>query len=155
MDNSVKDVSELIKEWYVPTSIERRKAFLMYIIIGMITIMMSKKITKYEKFHLKQSIWWWTIFFMLLVCSVFFIFLPYIKVIPFLIFLTMFLFWGYFVYQAWNWIYTTKSSKIIAPFFFWIGAWILEVTEIEFDQWDEIQDQKDNKNNHDNWEDNS
>jgi len=56
MVETIKEIDGLIAEDYVPSSVERKKAVLMYFFVGIIAALSKEKISIYEFFHLKQSI---------------------------------------------------------------------------------------------------
>ena len=47
----VKDVST-----YIPSSIEKKRAVMMYMLFGVIIAISNKKVNSFEYFHLKQAI---------------------------------------------------------------------------------------------------
>jgi hypothetical protein len=104
---------------------------MMYFLVGILPALGGKNLSIYEKYHLKQALWWWMLFFVFLVVGIMFFFLPFVKIIPFFIFLIMFGIWLFFVKQAWEGFYTIDNKKIVFPFFYWIGNWMLEIFEIE------------------------
>lgn len=131
------DVVDMLHDNYVPSESERKKVVLYYFLVGILISINKKNTTKYELFHLRQAIWRWTVFFMVFISSMFFIFLPFIKIIPILIFLFMFVIWIIFVKQSWEGKYsidiTGKDERVLFPFFVWIWNWILEVFDIKFE----------------------
>lgn len=135
------ELDKLVQDEYIPTGVERKKAVLMYFLIGILPALSWKKLTIYEKYHLKQALWWWMIFFVLLAFSIMFFFLPFVRVLPFFIFMIMFWIWIFFIKQAWEWFYTIDKKKIVFPFFYWLGNWFYEIFEFDnkFDK-DKIDD---------------
>jgi len=55
MVETIKEIDGLIAEDYVPSSIERKKAVLMYFFVGIVAALSRGKISIYEFFHLKQA----------------------------------------------------------------------------------------------------
>ena len=51
-----KDLDGLIAEEYIPSSVERKKALLMYFFVGIVAALASESVSIYEYFHLKQSL---------------------------------------------------------------------------------------------------
>jgi hypothetical protein len=90
----------LIDEHYVPSSVERKKAVLMYFFVGIVAALAKNRLSIYEMFHLKQSIGWWMVFFMAMVMGIFFVFIPWFWIIPVLFFLMFLVIWIVFVKQA-------------------------------------------------------
>jgi uncharacterized membrane protein len=116
----------------VPSSVERKKAVLMYFFVGIVVALSKEKISYYELFHLKQAMGWRTTFFICMVFGIIFIFIPYyLWLIPLILFLCYMVFWVIFVKQAREGRYTVDEDKILLPFFAGIGGWIVSVFEIE------------------------
>ena len=80
------ELEKLIEKEYIPTEIERKRAVMMYFLIGILLSIFNNKMTLYEKFHFKQALGWWVIFFTFLIIFTFFFFIPYIRIIPILLF---------------------------------------------------------------------
>lgn len=133
------ELNELLKDNYIPTAVERKKAVLMYFLVWILLSLAKKKISTYEMYHLKQSTGWWASFFIMLIVFVFMFFIPYVKFIPVLLFMWMLFVWILFVKQAREWVYVVWEDKILLPFFSWFGWWIIEIFEIK---------QEDNKKNY-------
>lgn len=129
--DSTKELQELIDTGYIPNSMERKKAVLMYFFVWIIIWLSSKKDNKYEKFHLKQSLWWWLMFFITFIVSIALFFIPYVRILPVLIFVFEFWIWVFFVRQAWMWQYLSwENQKIFMPIFQSIWWWIIEMFEV-------------------------
>ena len=58
-----RELSGLIEDGYIPSSVERKKAVLMYFFVGLVITFSQKRIKLYELFHLKQALGWWMTFF--------------------------------------------------------------------------------------------
>ena len=130
------DVTEMLQENYVPSESERKKVVFYYFFMGIIIALSKEKITKYELFHLRQAMWWWTVFFLVFIFSMMFFFIPWFGFIPFLAFFWMLVIWIIFVKQAWEWKYVVeinKDEKILLPFFVWIGNWMLDLFDTKFE----------------------
>ena len=56
MAKVVKELEGLIDEEYVPSSLERKKAVLMYFFVGIVFSLSKDRVSVYELFHLKQSV---------------------------------------------------------------------------------------------------
>lgn len=61
MPQSSVNIGSLAQEQYVPSSLERKRALLMYLLIGIIITVGRWWLTEFESFHLKQAIWFWLI----------------------------------------------------------------------------------------------
>ncbi len=127
------ELESLIENDYVPSSIERKKSLLMYFLVWIIIWISNSKLSDYEMYHMKQALWWWTIFIILLVASVFMLFIPFVRFVPIFIFVLMLWVFTYFFKQAWDWFYTVNSDKIVLPFFYWIWGWIVDVFDVADD----------------------
>lgn len=64
---------------YTPSSVEKKRALIMYFLFGIMIVISDKKANVFEYFHLKQSIWWWLCFMMCLVLSLVLLFLPIVR----------------------------------------------------------------------------
>lgn len=130
------EIDKLIDSEYIPTEVERKRAVMMYFLIGiLLSIISNKKMTLYERFHFKQALWWWMIFFTFLIIFTFFFFIPYIRLIPILFFFILLAVWIYFVYQAWNWYYVNDEKKIVMPFFYWLWWWVYSIFNLDKEDW--------------------
>jgi len=132
----VDEITEMLEDNYVPSISERKKVAFYYILIGIFITLSNKQLSRYEYFHLRQAIWWWTVFFVLFVISMFVFFLPFLKIIPFLLFLLLLWIWLVFVKYAWEWKYAIDlnwEKKIFAPIFMWIWNWILNLFDVKFE----------------------
>ena len=126
-----KQLDGLIEEQYVPSSIETKKAVLMYFFVGIVAALSKAKMTPYEFFHLKQSLGRWVIFFVAMMISVIFIFIPRFRVIPILFFLWFLVLRVLFVKQAYEGRYVIDEDKILMPIFAGLGAWMLSIFELD------------------------
>lgn len=83
------EIDQLISQNYVPSALERKKSILMYMLWGIIISLTQGKMTRYEFFHCKQAMGRWVLFFLLLIPSIVLMFLPYLKVLPVLLYAFM------------------------------------------------------------------
>ncbi len=123
---------------YTPSSIEKKRAVMMYLLFGIIIVISNKKVNIFEYFHLKQSIWWWLCFIMVIVFSIFLILLPWLKYIWILALLIMVILFIVFVKQAWDGKYKTSSSTYLLALFPWLWTWLVDLFEI-WPSWENIQ----------------
>lgn len=130
-----KQLDGLIEEQYVPSSIETKKAVLMYFFVWIVASLAQEKVTPYEFFHLKQSLWWWVVFFVAMMLGVLFIFIPRFRIIPVLFFLWFLLIRILFVKQAYEWRYIIDEDKILLPIFAGLWAWMLSIFELDVVEW--------------------
>ena len=121
IDSSVVD---MLQENYVPSELERKKVVMYYFLLGIIIALSKTEITKYEYFHLRQAMGRWTVFFLVLVVSIVLFFIPYFRIIPFLMLVVLFGIWIFYVKQAWEGKYVLTingDEKVFLPFFQGIG----------------------------------
>lgn len=122
---------------YVPSSSEKKKCVLMYILFWILIMINRKEVTEFEYFHLKQSMGWWVIFLMVFISSVVLIFVPYIKLLWILPLFVMVCFWLYFIYQVWSWKYIVVWKSNPLWLFWWVWWWTLWLFESEMKvSWD-------------------
>jgi hypothetical protein len=129
MIQSNQDVIKLIEQQYVPSEVERKRSLFMYALFGIIVVMMKKKVNLYEFFHLKQATGRRMIFMVCLVGSIVFVFVPFLWVVPVLIFFLMIVARILFVVQARNGKYATEGNYLILPIFSAIGGWFFDLFE--------------------------
>jgi len=126
---------------YVPSSSEKKKCVLMYILFWILIMINKKEVTEFEYFHLKQSIWWWVIFLLVFICSVVLIFVPYIKLLWILPLFVMVWFWLYAIYQVRNWKYIVVWKSNPLWLFWWVWWWTLWLFESDMKvSWDMTRD---------------
>ena len=76
----------------------------------------------------------WVFFFLLLIPSIVLMFLPYVRVLPVLLYAAMLVVWGIFTKQSWEGKYTSfKSDKVFLPLFEGIGGWIVDIFSFEIE----------------------
>jgi len=127
---------ELMESWYMPSETERKRVIVYYLLVWVLFALSEKSISKYEYFHLKQAIGWWIVFFLVFVASFILWFIPFIRIIPFLLQLLLFVIWIYFCKQAWDWTYTVNVAnweKVVLPIFSLLGSWLLELFDKKFE----------------------
>lgn len=100
MVKETRELDGLIDDRYVPSSIERKKALLMYFFVGIVAALSQDEVSVYEMFHLKQAMGRWMSFFIVLVLGVMFIFIPYLWILPVFVFLCFLIVWIIFAKQA-------------------------------------------------------
>ena len=75
---------------YVPSSTEKKRAIMMYLLIGIIIVSFNNQTkSEFEQFHFKQALGWWAIFLLLVVVTSIFMLIPIIKYIPLLVVIIM------------------------------------------------------------------
>ncbi|HBB04892.1 TPA: hypothetical protein DCZ39_08695 [Patescibacteria group bacterium] len=123
-------IVEPSKEVYIPSSTEKKRAVMMYLLIGIIvTAFNNQKKTDFEQFHLKQSLGWWAIFLLLIVVTSIFMFIPFIKYIPIIVVLVMVAFLAIFTKSARDGKYSIDQKNKLA-IFVGLGEWIMTLFEV-------------------------
>ena len=118
------------KEVYIPSSTEKKRAVMMYLLIGIIVVAFNnQKKSDFEQFHLKQSMWRWAVFLLLVVVTSVFMFLPRIRYVPIFVVLTMVIFLGIFIKRAREGIYTINQQNKLA-IFVGLGEWIMTLFDV-------------------------
>jgi len=126
----IPTISEPSKEVYIPSSTEKKRAVMMYLLIGIIVVAFkNQKKSDFEQFHLKQSLWWRAVFLLLMIVTSIFVFIPMIKYIPILIIVIMIIFLGIFIKRARDGKYTISTQNKLAIFVS-LGEWIMTLFEV-------------------------
>ncbi|HMT00744.1 MAG TPA: hypothetical protein PKD96_04455 [Candidatus Absconditabacterales bacterium] len=131
MSENTKEIEQLINQNYVPSSMERKRTVLMYVLFGIIMSLSKKYVSTYEKFHLKQAIGRRVSFMIILTASVVLFFIKYLNLIPIIVLLPLMIVLGIFVKQARNGEYTLENNKILLPIFGGLGGRVLDIFEVE------------------------
>lgn len=134
MVEEARELDWLIDEQYVPSSVERKKAVLMYFFVGIIVALSQEKVSVYEFFHLKQALGWWMIFFISMIIGIIFIFIPYLWIIPLVFFVLFLVVWVIFTKQAREWKFTIWSDKVLLPVFSGLWERIISIFDIEVEK---------------------
>ena len=103
----------------------------MYFFVGIVVALSQEKVSPYEFFHLKQALGWWMLFFISMMIGIIFIFIPYLWIIPVVLFLLYLVVWIIFLKQAWEGKYTLGEDKVLLPVFAGLGERIVSIFEID------------------------
>ncbi len=118
------------KEVYIPSSTEKKRAVMMYFLIGIIVVgFNNQKKSDFEQFHLKQAIWWRAVFLFLIVVTSIFMFIPLIKYIPIFAVVIMVAFLAIFIKHARDGKYSIAQENKLAIFIS-LGEWIMILFEV-------------------------
>ena len=118
-------------EVYVPSSTEKKRAVMMYLLIGIIIVAFNnQKKSDFENFHLKQSIGWWAVFLLLVVVTSIFMFIPLIKYLPIFVVIIMVAFLVIFIKRARDGKYTISTQNKLA-IFVGLGEWLMTLFEVK------------------------
>ncbi len=131
--------AELNAQVYIPSSTEKKRAVMMYLLIGVIVVAFNnQKKSDFEQFHLKQALGWRAVFLLLIVVTSIFMFIPIIKYIPILVVVVMVGFLWFFIKKARDGQYSISTDNKLA-IFLWLGEWILNLFEVKQDKSVEIK----------------
>lgn len=110
-------IAEPSQEGYVPSSTEKKRAVMMYVLIGIIVSSFNNQNKSiFEQFHLKQALGWRATFLLVLIITSIFMFIPIIKYLPILIVLIMIIFLGLFIKRARDGKYSIARDNKLAIF---------------------------------------
>lgn len=115
---------------YLPSSVEKKRAVVMYLLIGIIWWLGKTGQSEYESFHLKQAMGRWIIFVLFLLLSLILLFIPLVKYIPLLVFLGMVIILALCIKQASDGKYGRKKENGLS-IFAGIGEWIMWLFEVK------------------------
>lgn len=118
---------------YVPSSSEKKRAVMMYALFWIMVMMSRSEMTSFDYFHLKQSTWWWICFIVMIIVSVVFLFIPYLKILAILPLLVMVGLFLMFTKQSWDGKYWEDNKEAPIPIFVGIGWWMLDLFEFSTD----------------------
>ena len=118
---------------YIPSSLEKKRAILMYLFFGIIVFIVDKKeMSIFEYFHLRQALWLSVLFILFFIPGVVLLFLPIIKYISLFVIVVFVSLWVMFVFNAWNWKYVVlwwENSPL--AIFKWIWQWVINLFELQ------------------------
>lgn len=121
------------QECYIPSSVEKKKALMMYFLFGIILVISNKKVNVFEFFHLKQAMWWWMTFVLSLLFSVIILFIPIIKFLGILLLFFLMAFFIIFCKQAWDGKMHDIDASYSLAVFPSLWSWLFWLFNIEFD----------------------
>lgn len=142
LENVLLSSVETSWELYAPSSTEKKRAVMMYLLIGIIVVALNnQEKNAFELFHLKQALGWRSVFLLLMVASAIFMFLPIIKYLPVFIVLIMIIFLIVFIKRARDGKYTIDQAKKLSIFVS-LGGWVMDLFEVKQTTKETIQDVK-------------
>jgi len=118
---------------YVPSSIQKKRALMMYFLMGIVLVLSEKKTNEFEYFHLKQAMWWWVGFLALLLVVVLLLFIPYIKILGIVVLLGWVGLLVCFVKQARDGVYKKDLNTYRGAVFPSLGNRVVSLFELSFD----------------------
>ena len=130
IENKIITTDDVVDTSYVPSGVEKKRAVMMYLLFGIIIAIANKKVNVYEYFHLKQSIWRWLCFILVVILSVGLLLFPGVKYLGLLAMLIMVIFFIIFVNQARKGKYKVNMVKYGFGFFPSLGVRVVNLFEI-------------------------
>ena len=118
---------------YLPSSSERKRAIVAYLLIGLFFFSGKEELTVYEYYHFKQAIGWYCSTMILLLWWLILIWIPYLRWVPFLFVLANLWIMVYFIWKAWKGDYSAnvlqqeKWKTLYAD----IGGWLLGLFDVK------------------------
>lgn len=128
-----------LQEQYIPSSVEKKRALMMYFLFGIIIVISNKKVNDFEFFHVKQAMWRWMIFILSVLVSAIILFIPVIRFIGILWLLIVM---GVFIVlakQAWDGKYHQDVTKYSLGLFPSLWAWLFGLFGINFNDMENNQ----------------
>lgn len=120
------------QEQYVPSSVEKKKALMMYFLFGIIIVISNKKVNDFEFFHVKQAMWRWMVFILSILVSTIILFIPLIKVVGILWLLIVMGIFIFLAKQAWDGKYYQDVTKYSLGIFPSLWTWLFWLFGISF-----------------------
>ncbi len=133
-------------EQYIPSSVEKKRALMMYFLFGIIIVISNKKVNDFEFFHVKQAMGWWMVFILSILLSAIILFIPIIR---FLAILLLLIIMGVFIVlakQAWDGKYHLDVTKYSLGVFPSLWAWLFWLFGISFNDTDSNQSSQPSNN---------
>ena len=121
---------------YIPSSSEKKRAVLMYLLIGIMVYLSKKDVNKFEYYHLKQATGRRILFLFACVICIVLLFIPVIKILAWLLIVIFVVAWCIWIKQARDGFYVYWSKTNFMSLFSGVGNWFLELFEINMRQID-------------------
>jgi len=122
-----------IPEMYIPSSNEKKRALMMYLLFGIMMVMADKKANPFEYFHLKQAMGWWMVVLFILMIALIILFLPLIRILGIL---CVFIIMGagiFMMKQARDGKMYVDLKGYPLAIFSSLGNWLLSLFDIKID----------------------
>lgn len=115
---------------YVPSSSDKKRAIMMYLILGIMVWVSKKNMNSFEYYHLKQAAGRWMIFILVLIFAIVLLFIPVIKYLAIIPLIVLVVVWAISAKQARDWKYFTTKKDSPLALFSWVGGWFIDLFEI-------------------------
>ena len=93
---------------YMPSSSERKRAIVAYLLIGLFFFSGKEELSVYEYFHYKQAMGWYCTTMILFLAWIILIWIPVLKRLPFLFVLANLVIMVIFIFKAWKGEYSAN-----------------------------------------------
>lgn len=117
---------------YIPSSVETKKALLLYLFLGIMVALVKKEVSVYEIYHIQQAIGWRMVFVLSFISGSILRFIPYVWMIVWIPFAILVWFRLHFVRQAWAGLYVLVLSSSPLSLFAGLGQRMLFVFDFHF-----------------------
>ena len=133
------DFTSLLQGEYIPSELERRRAVLYYLLVGILTSSGAPK-SEYEEWHFRQAIGWWLVFILIWLLSVPLSMLLALGVgfiawfVGFVLIVGWLLLGAYLIKNALEGkiVVDKKGKKVVLfPFLKGLGDWVVEVLKAD------------------------
>ncbi len=117
---------------YMPSSSERKRAIVAYLLIGLFFFSGKEELSVYEYFHYKQAMGWYCTTMILFLAWIILIWIPVLKWLPFLFVLANLVIMVIFIYKAWkgeysaNLLQNEKWKTLYADVWGWL-LWLFDI----------------------------
>lgn len=118
---------------YIPSSVEKKRALMMYFLFGIMIVISNKKVSDFEFFHVKQAMWWRMVFILSMLFSAIILFLPIIRFLGILWILAVMVVFIIIAKQARDGKYYKDVTKYSLGLFPSLWAWLFGLFGINFD----------------------
>ena len=116
---------------YIPSSIEKKRAVVMYMFFWIMVAISMENMSDFEYWHLKQAVWRWILFILVLILGSILLFLPIINLLFFLIIFVFVIVWWLFIYYSWNGKPAFEITKWPIYLFAGVWEWCLDLFDLK------------------------
>lgn len=116
------DINQISDQRYIPTSVEIKRALLMYLFVWIMIQISKTQLTIYEYQHLKQSLGWFVVVMIFVWITVPLWFIPYGPLVIAVVWMGLFAYVWWLMYRAYQWHYSSQNEFLSS-----IGTWMLTI----------------------------
>ncbi len=128
MPQSSVSIWSLAQEQYVPSSLERKRALLMYLLVGIIITVGRWWLTEFEQFHVKQALWYRLVLILRLLLITILLVIPKIRIVFLPISIVLLVYLIIFMREClvWN---RKQGDALQKKMFYGLGSWVMTLFE--------------------------